>query len=176
MCMERSDDWVAMYSFMGSQATPWTKWECSASSWRHLPSWEEKIRATLSVLPATMYSPEGLQARSYTCIVPHLNVVRGFQYSFSCCISSGLRSLPYVVAWGVALGAQMMIIPSSPADAISSPFGQNRTTLTAAECLLNVARYSMRGGRAAPGVVVGSGTAAVVVVGLIFGCTIHTRT
>lgn len=70
-----------------------------------LPSAAANTLATLSVLPAKTYSPDGLQARSYTCmevhliernmISPHimrrqqtvatyLKVVLGFQYSFSC--------------------------------------------------------------------------------------------
>jgi len=36
---------------------------------------EAKTRAVLSVLPAMIYSPVGLHARSYTCIVVHLCTV-----------------------------------------------------------------------------------------------------
>lgn len=88
-CTARSLLCVAMYSFIGSQATPWTKWLCSAISRTHLPSADEKIRAVLSVLPAMMYSPVGLHARSYTCIVVQRNGVRAFQNSFSYECSSG---------------------------------------------------------------------------------------
>jgi len=94
------------------------------------PSAVAKIRAVLSVLPAMMYSPVGLHARSYTCIVvqlivtaqfikmdiidleTHRNVVLGFQYSLSSCKSSGLRSLPYATGGGLVDGAHIMIIPS----------------------------------------------------------------
>ena len=43
----------------------------------------------------------------------HRKVVLAFQYSFSYCISSGLRSLPYVLACGVLEGAHMIIMPST---------------------------------------------------------------
>ena len=72
---------------------------------RSIPSFTAKILAQLSVLPAMIYSPLGLHARSYTCMVVHLsrivvktslersyetyrNVVLGFQCSFSYCRSS----------------------------------------------------------------------------------------
>ena len=38
------------------------------------PSAAWKTLAVLSVLPAMIYSPVGLQAKSYTCIVVHLYV------------------------------------------------------------------------------------------------------
>lgn len=41
-----------------------------------LPSAAWNTLATLSVLPVIKYSPVGLQARSYTCIVVHLNETR----------------------------------------------------------------------------------------------------
>lgn len=39
------------------------------------PSITVKTRAQLSVLPAMTYSPDGLHARSYTCMVVHLDPV-----------------------------------------------------------------------------------------------------
>ena len=39
------------------------------------PSVAVKTRAQLSVLPARIYSPDGLHARSYTCIVVHLDPI-----------------------------------------------------------------------------------------------------
>lgn len=140
------------------------------------------------------------------------NVVLGFQYSFSCCRSSGLKSLPYVLACGLVEGAQMIIMPSMigyvrmvwPGKGKRSthrpqrmqsaplielqrvefvldkiawsmmhvPFGENRTTFTAAECLLKVARYSTRGGLGA----LGAESCSSRVEGLMLGCTIHTYT
>ena len=48
----------------------------SKEEWRGTePSTAVKTRAQLSVLPARIYSPDGLHARSYTCIVVHLNPV-----------------------------------------------------------------------------------------------------
>ena len=41
---------------------------------QNVPSAVAKIRAVLSVLPAMIYSPVGLHARSYTCIVVQLIV------------------------------------------------------------------------------------------------------
>ena len=46
--------------------------ELGACEIRHSPSVDEKIRAQLSVEPAMMYSPVGLHARSYTCMVVQL--------------------------------------------------------------------------------------------------------
>ena len=138
-------------------------------------------------------------------LLTHLNVVRGFQCSFSYCNSSGARSLPNAVACGLVVGDQIMIIPSvvrgqctmtcsiarytpSPADAMSSPvfafedkttrvfrvecipLGLHLTTLTGAECLLSVARYSTLGGR---GVAPSEPEAATTDSGRMFGCTIH---
>jgi hypothetical protein len=98
---------------------------------KHLPSAAEKIRAQLSVLPVIMYSPEGLQAKSYTCMVEHLtqrqtksgqsgmlsnlNVVRGFQNSFSYWCSSAV-SLPYAALCGVLDWAQIITMPSAIKD------------------------------------------------------------
>lgn len=53
-----------------------------------------------------------------------------------------------------------------------TPFGENRTTFTAAECRLRVARYSTLGGRGAFAVDVGSDSATMEG-GLRCGCTIH---
>ena len=50
------------------------------------------------------------------------------------------------------------------------PFGLQRTTLTAAECLLSVARYSTRGGR---GVVVSVPAFSSTDGGMMFGWTIY---
>lgn len=119
-------------------------------------------------------------------------------------MSSGVRSLPYAAAWGLALGAHTIIIPSvalrisyagdllylwyipSPAEAISSPtniewysvilrvkhvpLGLQRTTFTAAECLLRVARYSTLGGLPGPA---SAPALSLTDDGMIFGWTIH---
>jgi len=78
----------------------------------------------------------------------------------------------------------------SPAEAMSSPtsiispmhksmkehtnvpLGENRTTLTGAECRLSVERYSIRGGRGATGF----GSSLTSDTGRMFGYTIHTYT
>lgn len=54
-------------------------------------------------------------------------------------------------------------------NAERSPLGDHRTTFTAAECLLNVAKYSTRGGLGP----LGAEVASTRVVGRILGWTIH---
>jgi len=49
------------------------------------------------------------------------------------------------------------------------PLGENRTTFTAAECLLRVARYSTRGGLG----IFGADSLSTTIEGLMLGCTIH---
>lgn len=48
-------------------------WQCSrAMAGSCVPSMEANTLAVLSVLPAIIYSPVGLHAKSYTCIVVQL--------------------------------------------------------------------------------------------------------
>jgi hypothetical protein len=62
--------------------------------------------------------------------------------------------------------------PKAGKKEMHTPFGENRTTFTAAECRLRVARYSTLGGRGAFAVDVGSDSVTMEG-GLRCGCTIH---
>jgi hypothetical protein len=154
MCTERSDDCVATYSFSGSHATPWTKWLCSAicrtqvpvacqcpfRSLRHLDQPLEAlyILATLSMLPVMKNIPSGDHARSYISDpVLDLHIVLTRQ-----CSTSSLSSSPRADCnAGFSDGVHSSTLPSSPADASSSPLGHHLTTLTACVCFLSVERY-----------------------------------
>jgi hypothetical protein len=94
------------------------------------------IRAILSILPMMKKEASGDQARSYISVPSdrHICFVR----------QASLSSKPSdpKATWWFSEGTHNITLPSSPADARSSPLGAQRTTFTACVCFASVARYS----------------------------------
>lgn len=100
-----------------------------------LPDCASYIRAELSIAPVMKYLPSGDHAKSYiSAPVEVRHICRILHVSLSSTWSS-----PMAVV-GTSDCTQSSTFPSSPADASSSPFGQNRTTLTVCVWRINEAR------------------------------------
>lgn len=95
---------------------------------KHSPVEALYIRATLSILPVTKCRPSGDHARSYISDpVLDLHIV----FTRQCSRSSDVSSPKVVCRAGLSEGAHSSTLPSSPAEARSSPRKADQPILNA---------------------------------------------